>query len=198
MVVIKLFSCGSFTSFVLHIICDLTSLSHCLNSGGSPLGLAIFHSAAEILEVLVADSTASSLESWIGFAVELHKALHSSSPGSNRKDAPTRLLEWIDAGVVYQRNGARGLLRYSAILASGGDAHLSSGNVLVSDSMDVENVIADSNNSSDGQVIDSLLGKIVMDKYFDGVALCSTSVIQLTTAFRILAFISDDKVRNPF
>ncbi|CAL4934424.1 unnamed protein product [Urochloa decumbens] len=162
-------------------------------NGGSPLGLAIFHSAAEILEVLVADSTASSLKSWIGFAVDLHKALHSSSPGSNRKDAPTRLLEWIDAGVVYQRNGARGLLRYSAILASGGDAHLSSGNVLVSDSMDVENVVADSNNSSDGQVIDNLLGKLVADKYFDGVALCSTSVVQLTTAFRILAFISDDK-----
>lgn len=161
-------------------------------NGGSPLGLAIFHSAAEILEVLVVDSTASSLESWIGFAVDLHKALHSSSPGSNRKDAPTRLLEWIDAGVVYQRNGARGLLRYSAILASGGDAHLSSGNVLVSDSMDVENVVADSN-SRDGQVIDNLLGKLVADKYFDGVALCSTSVVQLTTAFRILAFISDDK-----
>lgn len=160
------------------------------------MGLAIFHSAAEILEVLVADSTASSLKSWIGFAVDLHKALHSSSPGSNRKDAPTRLLEWIDAGVVYQRNGARGLLRYSAILASGGDAHLSSGNVLVSDSMDVENVVADSNSSSDGQVIDNLLGKLVADKYFDGVALCSTSVVQLTTAFRILAFISDDKVRN--
>ncbi|CAN6292909.1 unnamed protein product [Urochloa humidicola] len=162
-------------------------------NGGSPLGLAIFHSAAEILEVLVADSIASSLKSWIGFAVDLHKALHSSSPGSNRKDAPTRLLEWIDAGVVYQRNGARGLLRYSAILASGGDAHLSSGNVLVSDSMDVENVVADSNSSSDGQVIDNLLGKLVADKYFDGVALCSTSVVQLTTAFRILAFISDDK-----
>ncbi|KAJ1294785.1 hypothetical protein BS78_01G173400 [Paspalum vaginatum] len=162
-------------------------------NGGSPLGLAIFHAAAEILEVLVADSTASSLKSWIGFAVDLHKALHSSSPGSNRKDAPTRLLEWIDAGVVYQRNGARGLLRYSAILASGGDAHLSSGNVLVSDSMDVENVVADSNSSSDGQVIDNLLGKLVADKYFDGVALCSTSVVQLTTAFRILAFISDDK-----
>ncbi|XP_044958124.1 protein virilizer homolog isoform X1 [Hordeum vulgare subsp. vulgare] len=164
-----------------------------IKNGGSPLGLAIFHSAAEILEVLVADSTASSLKSWIGFAVDLHKALHSSSPGSNRKDAPTRLLEWIDAGVIYQRNGAVGLLRYSAILASGEDAHFSSGNVLVSDSMDVENVVADSNNTSDGQVIDNLLGKLVTNKYFDGVALCSTSVVQLTTAFRILAFISEDK-----
>ncbi|MED6166825.1 hypothetical protein PIB30_113141, partial [Stylosanthes scabra] len=42
-------------------------------------------------------STASSLGSWIGYAMELHKALHSSSPGSNRKDAPSRLVEWIDA-----------------------------------------------------------------------------------------------------
>ena len=63
-------------------------------SGTSPLNLAIFHSASEIFEVLVTDSTASSLASWIGHAMELHKALHSSSPGSNRKDAPTRLLEW--------------------------------------------------------------------------------------------------------
>uniref|UniRef100_A0A0D9XI97 Uncharacterized protein n=1 Tax=Leersia perrieri TaxID=77586 RepID=A0A0D9XI97_9ORYZ len=170
---------------------DLDSIM--TKNGGSPLGHAIFHSAAEILEILVADSTASSLKSWIGFSIDLHKALHSSSPGSNRKDAPTRLLEWIDAGVVYKRNGAIGLLRYSAILASGGDAHLSSGNVLVSDSMDVENVVADPNNTADGQVIDNLLGKLVADKYFDGVALCSTSVVQLTTAFRILAFISEDK-----
>ncbi|KAL5218709.1 hypothetical protein ABZP36_019393 [Zizania latifolia] len=170
---------------------DLDSIT--TKNGGSPLGHAIFHSAAEILEVLVADSAASSLKSWIGFAIDLHKALHSSSPGSNRKDAPTRLLEWIDAGVVYQRNGAVGLLRYSAILAFGGDAHLSSGNVLVSDSMDVENVVAGSNNTADGQVIDNLLGKLIADKYFDGVALCNTSVVQLTTAFRILSFISDDK-----
>ncbi|KAF0922548.1 hypothetical protein E2562_038018 [Oryza meyeriana var. granulata] len=170
---------------------DLDSIM--TKNGGSPLGHAIFHSAAEILEVLVADSTASSLKSWIGFAIDLHKALHSSSPGSNRKDAPTRLLEWIDAGVVYKRNGAVGLLRYTAILASGGDAHLSSGNVLVSDSMDVENVVADPNNTADGQIIDNLLGKLVADKYFDGVALCGTSVVQLTTAFRILAFISEDK-----
>uniref|UniRef100_A0A0E0KFJ8 Virilizer N-terminal domain-containing protein n=1 Tax=Oryza punctata TaxID=4537 RepID=A0A0E0KFJ8_ORYPU len=133
---------------------DLDSIM--TKNGGSPLGHAIFHSAAEILEVLVADSTASSLKSWIGFAIDLHKALHSSSPGSNRKDAPTRLLEWIDAGVVYKRNGAVGLLRYSTILASGGDAHLSSGNVLVSDSMDVENVVADPNNA-DGQAVASSL-----------------------------------------
>ncbi|KAL6662063.1 hypothetical protein ACP70R_001447 [Stipagrostis hirtigluma subsp. patula] len=192
-----LLALGYFPEAISVLLSSLSSYkdldSTMTKNGGSPLGLAIFHSAAEILEVLVADSTASSLKSWIRFAVDLHKALHSSSPGSNRKDAPTRLLEWIDAGVIYQRNGARGLLRYCAILASGGDAHLSSGNVLVSDSMDVENVVADSNNSSEGQVIDTLLGKLVADKHFDGVALCSTSVVQLTTAFRILAFISDDK-----
>ncbi|XP_038985471.1 protein virilizer homolog isoform X2 [Phoenix dactylifera] len=154
-----------------------------MNSGTPPLSLAIFHSAAEIFEVMVTDSTASSLKSWIGHAVELHKALHSSSPGSNKKDAPTRLLEWIDAGVVYHRNGAVGLLRYAAVLASGGDAQ---------PTIDVENVVGDSTNTSDSQVVDNLLGKFVTDKYFDGVTLCSTSIVQLTTAFRILAFISED------
>uniref|UniRef100_J3LQ91 DUF1409 domain-containing protein n=1 Tax=Oryza brachyantha TaxID=4533 RepID=J3LQ91_ORYBR len=192
-----LLTLGFFPEAVSVLLSSLSSYNNLYSimtkNGGSPLGHAIFHSAAEILEVLVADSTASSLKSWIGFAINLHTALHSSSPGSNRKDAPTRLLEWIDAGVVYKRNGAVGLLCYSAILAAGGDAHLSLGNVLVSDSMDVENVIADSNNTADGQVIDNILGKLVADKYFDGVALCNTCVVQLTTALRILAFISEDK-----
>lgn len=162
--------------------------------GTSPLSLASFHSAAEIFEVMVTDSTASSLSSWIGHAVELHKALHFSSPGSNRKDAPTRLLEWIDAGVVYHKNGVIGLLRYAAVLASGGDAHLSSTSVLVSESMDVENVVGDSTNTSDAHILDSLLGKLVSDRYFDGVTLRSSSV-QLTTAIRILSFISENSVR---
>ncbi|OVA07160.1 Protein virilizer [Macleaya cordata] len=163
-----------------------------LNSESSPLNLAIFHSAAEIFEVIVTDSTASSMRCWIEHAVELHMALHSSSPGSNRKDAPTRLLEWIDAGVVYHRNGAIGLLRYAAVLASGGDAHLTSTSILVSDSMDVENVVGDSANGSNIQVIENLLGKLVSDKYFDGVTLRDSSVAQLTTTFRILSFISEN------
>ncbi|KAI3472075.1 hypothetical protein Pfo_029111 [Paulownia fortunei] len=49
---------------------------------------------------------------------------------SNKKDAPARLLEWIDAGVVYHRNGAIGLLRYAAVLASGGDVHMASDSVV--------------------------------------------------------------------
>ncbi|XP_042521334.1 protein virilizer homolog [Macadamia integrifolia] len=163
-----------------------------LTNGASPLNLAIFHSIAELFEVIVTDSTASSLGSWIEHAVELHKALHSSSPGSNRKDAPTRLLEWIDAGAVYQKNGAIGLLRYAAVLASGGDAHLTSTSVLVSDSMDVENFVGDSASGFDVQVVENLLGKLVADRYFDGVSLRDSSVAQLTTAFRILAFIAEN------
>ncbi|XP_059646578.1 protein virilizer homolog [Cornus florida] len=172
-----------------HSFKDLDPVS--LNSGAPPLNLAIFHSAAEIFEVIVTDSTASSLGSWIEHAAELHKALHSSSPGSNRKDAPTRLLDWIDAGVVYHRNGAIGLLRYSAVLASGGDAHMASTSILASDTMDVENVVGDSSNS-DSNVIENLLGKPISDKDFHGVALRDSSVAQLTTAFRILAFISEN------
>ncbi|ONK69373.1 uncharacterized protein A4U43_C05F22180 [Asparagus officinalis] len=178
----------------LHSFKDLEKIA--TDDGASPLSLATFHSAAEIFEVIVTDSTASSLNSWIGHAVDLHKALHLSSPGSNRKDAPTRLLEWIDAGVVYHRNGVVGLLRYAAILASGGDAHLSSTSVLVSESMDVENVVGDSTNASDTQILDSLLGKLVSDKYFDGVTLGSSSIVQLTTAVRILSFISENSAMS--
>ncbi|XP_077212737.1 embryo defective 2016 isoform X2 [Tasmannia lanceolata] len=162
------------------------------NNGTSPLNLAIFHSAAELFEAIVTDSAATSLVSWIGHAVELHKALHSSSPGSNRKDAPARLLEWVDAGVVYHRNGAIGLLRYAAVLAAGGDAHLTLTSILVSDSMDVENVVGDSAGGSDIRVIENLLGKLVSDKYFDGVTLRDSSIAQLTTTFRILVIISEN------
>lgn len=140
------------------------------------------------------DTTASSLSSWICHAVELHKALHSSSPGTSRKDAPMRLLEWIDAGAVYHKKGAVGLLRYAAVLASGGDAHLTSSSVLVSDSMDVENVVGDSASGFELQVVDTLLGKLVSDKYYDGVAFRDSSISQLTTAFRILAFIAENSV----
>lgn len=117
--------------------------------------------------------------------------MNSSSPGSNRKDSPTRLLEWIDAGVVYQKHGAVGLLRYAAVIASGGDAHLTSASIL--DVMDVEHAIGESSGSSDINVIENL-GKIILEKTFDGVTLRDSSVVQLTTAFRILAFISEDSV----
>ena len=171
-------------------------LQHSGYSGASPLDLAILHSAAEIVEVIVTDSTATSLSSWIGHAMELHKALHSSSPGSNRKDAPTRLLEWIDAGLVYHKNGAIGLLRYAAVLVSGGDAHLTSTNILVSDLTDVvDNVVGESSNASDINVMENL-GSIISLKSFDGVNLCDSSIAQLTTAFRILAFISENSVCN--
>lgn len=172
----------------LHSVKELEPVT---TTGTSPLNLAIFHSASEIFEVLVTDSTASSLASWIGHAMELHKALHSSSPGSNRKDAPTRLLEWIDAGVVFHKNGVTGLLRYAAVLASGGDAHLTSTSILGSDSMDVENAVGDSSSGSDTNVIENL-GKLISEKSFDGVTLRDSSVAQLTTAFRILAFISEN------
>ncbi|XVF76085.1 hypothetical protein PTKIN_Ptkin13bG0237800 [Pterospermum kingtungense] len=162
------------------------------SSGASTLNLAILHSAAEIVEVIVTDSTATSLSSWIGHALELHKALHSSSPGSNRKIPPTRLLEWIDAGLVYHKNGAIGLLRYAAVLASGGDAHLTSNNILVSDLTDVvDNVIGESSNASDINVMENL-GSIISLKSFDGVNLSDSSIAQLITAFRILAFISEN------
>ncbi|KAI3455235.1 hypothetical protein Pfo_011898 [Paulownia fortunei] len=160
----------------------------------SPLNLAIFHSAAEIFEVIITDSTATSLMSWIDHAKELRTALYSSSPGSNKKDGPARLLEWIDGGLVYQRNEAIGLLRYAAVLASGRDAHMASNTVLPSDMMDVDHVVGEFSSISDGSIIDNLIGKCITEKEFPGVILRDSSIAQLTTAFRILAFISDNSV----
>ncbi|KAI3829915.1 hypothetical protein L1987_04047 [Smallanthus sonchifolius] len=176
----------------LHSVKELESVS--VNTGTSSLNLAIFHSAVEIFEVIVLDSTSSSLSSWIGHAKELHKALHSSSPGSTRKDAPTRILELIDGGLVYHKNGAIGLLRYAAVLASGGDAHMASTNILACDDMDVDKVVGDASGSSDGNIIDNLLGKPITESRFLGFTLRDSSVAQLTTTFRILAFTSDNSV----
>ncbi|CAH2054969.1 unnamed protein product [Thlaspi arvense] len=162
------------------------------NSGISPLNLAICHSAAEIFEVIVSDSTASCLHAWIEHAPLLHKALHTLSlGGSNRKDAPSRLLKWIDAGVVYHKHGVVGLLRYAAALASGGDPQLSSSSILALDLTPAENGVGESTNVSEMNVLDNL-GKVISEKSFEGVNLSDSSISQLTTALRILAQISDN------
>ncbi|KAK7392701.1 hypothetical protein VNO78_21145 [Psophocarpus tetragonolobus] len=190
-----LLALGSFpeaVSILIEALCSIKeSESVGKNSGSSAVNLTIFHSAAEIIEAIVTDSTASSLGSWIGHVLELHRALHFSSPGSNRKDAPSRLLEWIDAGVVYHKHGGIGLLRYAAVLASGGDAQLTSTSILVSDLTDVENVVGDTSSASDINVMENL-GKFISEKSFDGVTLRDSSLAQLTTALRILSFISEN------
>ncbi|XP_057426719.1 protein virilizer homolog isoform X3 [Lotus japonicus] len=190
-----LLALGNFPEAVSILIEALSSIKESesvgKNSGSSPVNLTIFHSAAEIIEAIVTDSTSSSMGCWIGHAMELHRALHSSSAGSNRKDAPSRLLEWIDAGVVYHKHGGIGLLRYAAVLASGGDAQLTSTSILVSDLTDVENVVGESSSGSDINVMENL-GKFISDKSFDGVMLRDSSLAQLTTALRILSFISEN------
>ncbi|XP_017414401.1 protein virilizer homolog isoform X2 [Vigna angularis] len=185
-------SLGKFPEAVSILIEALSSIKESESLGkSSAVNLTIFHSAAEIIEAIVTDSTSSSLGSWIGHAMELHRALHFSSPGSNRKDAPSRLLEWIDAGVVYHKHGGIGLLRYAAVLASGGDAQLTSTSILVSDLTDVENVVGDPSSGSDINVMENL-GKFISEKSFDGVTLRDSSLAQLTTAIRILSFISEN------
>ncbi|KAK7278744.1 hypothetical protein RJT34_23780 [Clitoria ternatea] len=190
-----LLALGNFPEAVSILIEALSSLKESesvgKNSGSSPVNLTIFHSVAEIIEAIVTDSAASSLGSWIGHAMELHRALHFSSPGSNRKDAPSRLLEWIDAGVVYHKHGGIGLLRYAAVLASGGDAQLTSTSILISDLTDAENVVGESSSGSDINVMENL-GKFISEKSFDGVTLRDSSLAQLTTALRILSFISEN------
>ncbi|XAR56054.1 hypothetical protein NMG60_11036351 [Bertholletia excelsa] len=187
---------GYFPEAISVLIAALSSIKEVdpvTSTGGtSPLNLAVFHSAAEIFEVIVTDQTASSMSSWIGSAVELQRALHSSSPGSNRKDSPTRLLEWIDASIVYHKKGATALLQYAALLASGGDAHMASSSILSSDAMDIENIVGDSSTTSDGNLIENLLGKPISDNSYRAAVLRDSSVAQLTTAFRILSFISEN------
>ncbi|XP_047337824.1 protein virilizer homolog [Impatiens glandulifera] len=161
------------------------------NSGASSLNLAMVHSAAEVLEIIVADSMASSMSSWIGHATELHKALDSSSPGSNRKDVPTRLLEWLDASVVYHSKGATRLLHYAVILVSGGEGQVALTSILSSDAIGVENEVEDSSSNSENNLIGNLR-KSIYEKSYQPSILRDSSVAQLTTAFRILAFISEN------
>ncbi|KAG5544922.1 hypothetical protein RHGRI_017398 [Rhododendron griersonianum] len=111
---------------------------------------------------------------------------------SNRKDAPTWLLEWVDASIVYHRKGATGLLQYIALLAFGGDPHMASTSILLADTMDVENMVGDSSTSSDGNLIENLLGKPISENSYRAAVLRDSSVAQMTTTFRILAFISEN------
>jgi hypothetical protein len=46
-----------------------------------------------LFEVMVTDSTACTLSAWIPHAMDIHKALHSSPLGSNKKDVPARMLK---------------------------------------------------------------------------------------------------------
>ena len=74
---------------------------------------------------------------------------------------------------------------------------LTSTSVLVSDLTDVENIVGESSGGSDINVMENL-GKFISEKSFDGVALRDSSLTQLTTAFRILTFISDNPVCSSF
>lgn len=85
------------------------------------------------------------------------------------------------------------------MLASGGDAHMAATNILACDEnheMDVDNVVGggDASGSSDGSVIDGMLGKPITESRFLGFTLRDSSLAQLTTAFRILAFMSENSV----
>lgn len=187
---------GHFPEAVLLLISALHSIKEmdpvASSSGVSPLNLAVFHSSAEIFEVIVTDQTSFSLGCWIGHVAELDRALHSYSTGSNRKDAPTRLLEWIDASIIYYKKGAAGLLQYAAVLATGGDAHIASINILSSDTVDAENNVGDHSRSSVSNLIENLLGKPITENNYRAAVLRDSSVAQLTTGFRILALIAEN------
>lgn len=109
--------------------------------------------------------------------------------------------EWHIArlsGVVYHKHGVVGLLRYAAVLASGGDAQLSSSSILALDLTSAENGVGESSNVSEMNGLDNL-EKVILEKSFEGVNLSDSSISQLTTALRILALISDNTVcyRSP-
>ncbi|KAF7146731.1 hypothetical protein RHSIM_Rhsim04G0099300 [Rhododendron simsii] len=89
---------------------------------------------------------------------------------------------------IFQRGN--GLLQYIALLASGGDPHMASTSILLADTMDVENMVGDSSTNSDSNLIENLLEKPIFENSYRAAVLRDSSVAQMTTAFRILAFIS--------
>lgn len=100
----------------------------------------------------------------------------------------------MDASIVYHKKGATGLLQYIALLASGGDPHMASTSILLSDTMDAENMVGDSSSGSDSNLVENLLGKPISENNYRAAVLRDSSVAQMTTAFRILAFISENSV----
>lgn len=133
------------------------------------MNFVIFYVVVEICEIIVIDLSLLLVNVWIEYVIDIYKVLYFFLFGINRKDVFIRFLEWIDVGVVYYKNGVVGFLRYVVVLVLGGDVYIILINILVLDFLDMENVVGDFLSEFDVNVVDSLFGKFVFEKFFDGV-----------------------------
>lgn len=166
------------------------------------LNRAFLHSAAEVMQVILIDPVASSLAAWIPHALSLQKALQYCSPttidiavgshglGSGNKDALcARLLDWVDAAVIFHKKGPVGLLRYAAALVVGSVTSVAVGGLPTSDPVEVDNTFGESAVSTELPTVNTLLGRGVM-LGASGTVLPDTAVIQLTVSMRIMSSVS--------
>ncbi|KAI5077208.1 hypothetical protein GOP47_0007032 [Adiantum capillus-veneris] len=166
------------------------------------LNRAFIHSAAEVMQVILLDPVASSLAAWVPHALSLQKALQYCSPttidmavgsqglGSNSKDALcARLLDWVDAAVIFHKKGPIGLLRYVAALVVGSVTSVAVGGLPASDPVEMESTFGESAVSTELPSVSTLLGRGVT-LGAAGTVLPDTALIQLTVSMRIMASIS--------
>ncbi|MCO5548771.1 hypothetical protein L7F22_002233 [Adiantum nelumboides] len=166
------------------------------------LNRAFIHSAAEVMQVILLDPDPSSLAAWVPHALSLQKALQYCSPttidmavgsqgvGSNSKDALcARLLDWVDAAVIFHKKGPTGLLRYVAALVVGSVTSVAVGGLPASDPVEMDNTFGESAVSTELPPVGTLLGRGVT-LGAAGTVLPDTAVIQLTVSMRIMSSIS--------
>ncbi|KAH7429242.1 hypothetical protein KP509_09G038400 [Ceratopteris richardii] len=166
------------------------------------LNRAFIHSTAEVMQVILIDPVASSLAAWVPHALSLQKALQYCSPttidmavgsqglGSHSKDALcARLLDWVDAAVIFHKKGPVGLLRYVAALIAGSVTSVAVGGLPASDPVETDNTFGESAVSTELPSVSTLLGRGVT-LGAAGTVLSDTALIQLTVSMRIMSSIT--------
>ena len=156
------------------------------------LNRAVVHSAAEVMQVILKDLFTSSLAAWVPHALSLQKALQYCSPTSidiavgshglgpgNKDGLCARLLDWVDAAVIFHKKGPVGLLRYAAALVVGSVTSVAVGGLPTGDSAV----------STELPTVNTLLGRGVL-LGATGTVLPDTAIIQLTVSMRIMSSIS--------
>ena len=184
-------------------VCDYAHMFHLIFCPEAhALNRAVVHSAAEVMQVILKDLFTSSLAAWVPHALSLQKALQYCSPtsidiavgshglGSGNKDGLcARLLDWVDAAVIFHKKGPVGLLRYAAALVVGSVTSVAVGGLPTGDSVEVENMIGESAVSTELPTVNTLLGRGVL-LGATGTVLPDTAIIQLTVSMRIMSSIS--------
>lgn len=158
------------------------------------------HFALEALQVVLADSSPSTLLLWMPHAVYLQQALQRSSAShvelaagnsESEKDSLSGcLLSWVEAAFVYQKRGVAGLLKYTAGVVN----QLTATGLSPGETTEFDRARVNDQANVDAPSIPPVRHVKGVGQGRTVTKLASGILIQLTAAFRILAHVSSHAV----